>query len=128
MVDLVISLGAWLQAHPEVAGLVFVLSIAVILAIGVPGGNILMLSRRLKANNTTAQKEIDKLRRDKALNALSESALPIREIAAMVGYENPVVFSRAFKRWTGQLPSELRKKSRDQAVKKRGDRPEWALG
>ncbi len=47
MAELVISLGAWLQAHPEVAGLVFVLSIAVILAIGVPGGNILMLSSGL---------------------------------------------------------------------------------
>ena len=86
------------------------------------------LARRLKANNTTAQKEIDRLRRDSASKALSESTLPIREIAAMVGYENPVVFSRAFKRWTGQLPSELRKKSRNRAVEKRGDRPEWRPG
>jgi AraC-like DNA-binding protein len=35
----------------------------------------------------------------------------IAEIAAMVGYLDPTVFSRAFKRWTGVSPREFRKQS-----------------
>jgi uncharacterized membrane protein YdjX (TVP38/TMEM64 family) len=46
-VELVISLGEWLQAHPQAAGLVFILVIAVVLAVGLPGGNVLMLSSGL---------------------------------------------------------------------------------
>jgi uncharacterized membrane protein YdjX (TVP38/TMEM64 family) len=46
-VELLISLGEWLQAHPQTAGLVFVLVIAAILAVGLPGGNVLMLSSGL---------------------------------------------------------------------------------
>lgn len=45
--ELVISLGEWLQAHPQAAGLVFILVIAVVLAVGLPGGNVLMLSSGL---------------------------------------------------------------------------------
>lgn len=67
------------------------------------------LSRRLQAKGTSIHKELEAMRRQAAETALRETSRPIREIAAMVGYENPVVFSRAFKRWTGMLPSQVRK-------------------
>ena len=42
--ETIISFSEWLQANPQLSGLVFVLVFAVILAIGVPGGNVLMLA------------------------------------------------------------------------------------
>ncbi len=42
--EYIISFSEWLQANPQISGLVFVLAFATILAIGIPGGNVLMLS------------------------------------------------------------------------------------
>lgn len=42
--DYVIAFSEWLQLHPQISGLAFMLAFALILAIGVPGGNILMLA------------------------------------------------------------------------------------
>lgn len=42
--DYVIAFSEWLQLHPQVSGLAFMLAFALILAVGVPGGNILMLA------------------------------------------------------------------------------------
>lgn len=42
--DYVIAFSEWLQQHPQISGLVFVLVFALILAVGVPGGNFMMLS------------------------------------------------------------------------------------
>lgn len=66
------------------------------------------LSRRLQARGTTAQQEIQTLRRQKAERDLQDSTLAISTIAAGVGYSNPAVFSRAFKRWTGMSPRVFR--------------------
>lgn len=42
--DYVITFSEWLQLHPQTSALAFVLAFALIMAIGVPGGNILMLT------------------------------------------------------------------------------------
>ncbi len=42
--ETIISFSAWLQANPQLSGLVFVLVFAGILAVGIPGGNVLMLA------------------------------------------------------------------------------------
>ncbi len=42
--EFVISLGEWLQAHPQVSAMVYVIAFAGIMAVGIPGGNVLMLS------------------------------------------------------------------------------------
>ncbi len=36
--------------------------------------------------------------------ALQEGALPVKTIAALVGYADPFTFSRQFKKWTGESP------------------------
>lgn len=45
--EYIISFSEWLQANPGISGLVFVLAVATILAVGIPGGNVLMISSGL---------------------------------------------------------------------------------
>ena len=42
--EYIITFGEWLQLHPQVSALAFMLAFACILAVGVPGGNILMMA------------------------------------------------------------------------------------
>ncbi|MDD3278774.1 MAG: helix-turn-helix domain-containing protein [Lachnospiraceae bacterium] len=51
------------------------------------------------------------LRIQKARKLLEDTDYPIAEISAMTGYENPLYFSRLFRRVTGYAPSEYRRLS-----------------
>ena len=42
--DFIISFSEWMQANPQLGSLTFVLAFAVILALGIPGGNAMMLA------------------------------------------------------------------------------------
>ena len=68
------------------------------------------LFRRLKAENVTFEKVLDDLRHRLALNYLSGRKASVNETAYLVGFSDPAAFSRAFKRWTGKSPSEMRGK------------------
>jgi AraC-like DNA-binding protein len=70
------------------------------------------LARRLEAQGTTTIQEISRMRRARAEQQLRETGQSIARIASSVGYSDPAVFSRAFKRWTGLAPSQYRKNSR----------------
>ena len=72
------------------------------------GINKRTLSRRLRARRTTLRAELRKLRMTRARKKLSGTTLQISEVAIMVGYSNPAVFSRAFKQWTGMSPRQYR--------------------
>lgn len=78
---------------------------------GICGLSKRTLCRRLQAQGTTAQKEILSLRRGTAEKELQNTKLAISKIATNVGYSDPAVFSRAFKRWTGMSPRAYRKAS-----------------
>jgi len=52
---------------------------------------------------------LTKIRMQKACHLLREETLGITRIASGVGYESPVSFSNAFKRWTGLSPTEYRR-------------------
>ena len=67
------------------------------------------LSRKLNARGTSCYKEVSRMRCEYAKQRLQDSDLGIAQIASSVGYADPVVFSRAFKRWTGLTPSSYRK-------------------
>jgi AraC-like DNA-binding protein len=67
------------------------------------------LGRKLKAKETTINKEIANLRRNEAIHLLTGSTRSISDIASAVGYQDPSVFTRSFKRWTGMSPREYRK-------------------
>ncbi|MBK8839359.1 MAG: AraC family transcriptional regulator [Hyphomonadaceae bacterium] len=66
------------------------------------------LFRRLRAEDVTYEKVLDDLRRRLALNYLSGRKASVNETAYLVGFSDPAAFSRAFKRWTGKSPSEMR--------------------
>jgi AraC-like DNA-binding protein len=63
------------------------------------------LYRRLKAENTTFEQVVERLRRRLALRLLREKDASVKEVAYRLGFSDPAAFSRAFKRWTGSSPS-----------------------
>ena len=65
------------------------------------------LYRRLKAEGTTYERLLDGVRRRLALRFMSEG-LSVKAAAYRLGFSDPAAFSRAFKRWTGSSPSEMR--------------------
>jgi len=66
------------------------------------------LSRSLQEVSTSYQKILDEVRKEMAIEYLKTSNLPIEEIAALIGYNDPSNFRKAFKRWTSQPPSYYR--------------------
>jgi AraC-like DNA-binding protein len=70
------------------------------------------LYRRLKAEGTTFEKVLDALRHKLALQYLQGSKVSVNETAYLVGFNDPVAFSHAFKRWTGMSPRNYRDASK----------------
>ncbi len=67
------------------------------------------LYRSLKSEDVTYETVLDNLRHKMALNFLAGKRVSVNETAYLLGFSEPAAFSRAFKRWTGQSPSEIRK-------------------
>jgi AraC-like DNA-binding protein len=66
------------------------------------------LFRKLRAEGTTFEKVLDALRHKLAVHYLSGKRVSVNETAYLVGFSDPAAFSRAFKRWTGMSPREMR--------------------
>jgi len=66
------------------------------------------LQRKLAEGETTYQKLVDDTRRDLALRYLEDPRYSITDITFMLGFSQQSAFTRAFKRWTGQAPTEYR--------------------
>lgn len=66
------------------------------------------LRRQLKAEGVTFQQLKDQWRRKQAFHLLRHSAISLPEISAQLGFSEPSAFSRAFKKWTGQKPTDFR--------------------
>jgi AraC-like DNA-binding protein len=66
------------------------------------------LWRNLKAEGLTFEQVLDDLRHKMALEYLAARKVSVHETAYLVGFSDPAAFSRAFKRWTGKNPSEMR--------------------
>lgn len=67
------------------------------------------LYRTLKGENVTFEQVLDALRHRLALDYLAGKKVSVNETAYLVGFSDPAAFSRAFKRWTGKSPREMRK-------------------
>jgi AraC-like DNA-binding protein len=67
------------------------------------------LQRRLGELDLNFQHLLDRTRAELARGYLLEGNLTLAEIALLLGYSEQSAFNRAFKRWTGQTPTALRK-------------------
>lgn len=67
------------------------------------------LYRRLKAEGVTFAELLDGLRRRVAIRLVRDEGLPVKEAAWRLGFSDPAAFSRAFKRWTGSSPRDMRR-------------------
>ena len=67
------------------------------------------LQLKLKEANHTYQQLLDAVRRDLAQRHLREPHLSTTDIAFLLGYSEPSVFVRSFKKWTGQTPGAFRR-------------------
>jgi AraC-like DNA-binding protein len=68
------------------------------------------LRRQLSSIGTSYHAELDLLRREFAINYLTGSDKCITEIALMLGFCDSSAFSKTFKKWTGESPSDFKRK------------------
>ncbi len=66
------------------------------------------LKRKLKQQNTSYQKLLDRTRKYLALEELYLNGATNQDAAKRLGFNDIANFRRSFKRWTGLLPSQLR--------------------
>lgn len=67
------------------------------------------LFRKLKDEGTSFAVVLEDLRHRLAIQYLKGKNASVNETAYLIGFSEPAAFSRAFKRWTGETPSEFRK-------------------
>ncbi|GAB4023609.1 AraC family transcriptional regulator [Spirosoma koreense] len=66
------------------------------------------LQLHLKEAGTSYQQLLDETRKDLAVSHLREHQLSTTDIAYLLGFAEPSVFFRSFKKWTGQTPGAFR--------------------
>jgi len=66
------------------------------------------LSRRLRAEGTSFEALLAEIRYETARQLLTDTAIPMRQIAEAIGYADVSVFTRAFRRWSGTTPTGWR--------------------
>ena len=73
------------------------------------GMSVRSLQRRLNEAGTTFRDLVDTSRSEMALNYIRDPGVELSEIAFLLGFSDQSAFSRAFKRWVGNTPNEVRK-------------------
>ena len=66
------------------------------------------LARRLAEEGVTFLAVLDDMRKELALHYLADASLSISRIAWLLGYQEVSGFTHAFRRWTGQAPTQTR--------------------
>jgi AraC-like DNA-binding protein len=72
------------------------------------GYSLRTLQRKLQAEQTSFQAQIDQVRRELAISCLQEPRYRLTDIAELLGFAELSIFSRSFKRWFGVTPSQWR--------------------
>ena len=67
------------------------------------------LQRRLEVSNTTFSLELERARRERAHDLVTTTRRPLAQIALELGFADASTFARAFRRWYGAAPSEVRR-------------------
>jgi AraC-like DNA-binding protein len=66
------------------------------------------LQMLLKAEGSTFQRVCASIREEMARQALADPNLTIQEVSFVLGFSEPSAFHRAFRRWTGLTPAQVR--------------------
>ena len=66
------------------------------------------LARRLADEGLSFASVLDEMRRELALRYLTDAKLSISQVAWLLGFQEAAALTHAFRRWTGQTPSEVR--------------------
>ncbi len=72
------------------------------------GTSVRTLQRRLGAQGITYSQLLDDLRHDLAIFLLRDPGRQAAEVSNELGYRDPAIFTRAFRRWTGTTPGRFR--------------------
>jgi AraC-like DNA-binding protein len=67
------------------------------------------LQRRLAAEGTTFEAIVDSARRSAALRLLTQTDVPMSQVALMVELAGPPSLTRACRRWFGRTPTQVRR-------------------
>jgi AraC family transcriptional regulator of adaptative response / methylphosphotriester-DNA alkyltransferase methyltransferase len=65
-----------------------------------------------EVGETSFRDELARVRMEHARALLAEDTLPVRQVAARVGYHQPAQFAKSFRRYHGQPPSAYRRENR----------------
>lgn len=68
------------------------------------------LRRRLDAEGVSFQPLLDSVRAEHATRYLKNTRLPLASIAYLIGFSDPSNFRRAYRKWTGTTPAEVRRR------------------
>lgn len=71
------------------------------------------LQRRLSDDRVVFNDLLDEMRFAAARSYLAEADIAAREVAYLLGFAEQSSFNRAFKRWSGQTPSQYRRANRE---------------
>ncbi len=66
------------------------------------------LQRRLRAEQTSFQQQLDQVRSELAISYLQEPRFSLTDIGELLGFAESSVFTRSFRRWYGVTPSRWR--------------------
>lgn len=70
--------------------------------------NVRTLQRKLAGSGVSYRQLLDECRRRQAEAYLRRKDLSVAEVSRRLGYSDPAHFVRAFRRWTGHVPSTSR--------------------
>lgn len=68
------------------------------------------LARRLQVEGSSFRQLLDDARRRDGCTLIEQTPLALAEVAARLGFTNPANFTRAFRKWTGESPSDYRRR------------------
>jgi len=66
------------------------------------------LQRRLREAGQSFGQLTEAVRQELALNYILDPSISLGEISYLLGFSEPSSFSRAFRRWTGKTPRQMR--------------------
>ncbi|GDY25543.1 AraC family transcriptional regulator [Agarivorans sp. Toyoura001] len=76
------------------------------------GVQVRVLQKRLKSKGTRYSRLLEDARKTMAVDLLVDSELAISDISLQLGYQEPAIFIRSFKKWFKQTPLQWRKSVR----------------